>query len=95
VEKLAAIVRIADGLERSHRQLVTGVSCRVRSRKVEIEASARGDCEAELVAAKKKADLFERVFDRRVSFRAVPAGREEQVHLRDLEMLSAEALWNS
>jgi exopolyphosphatase/guanosine-5'-triphosphate,3'-diphosphate pyrophosphatase len=95
VEKLAAIVRIADGLERSHRQLVTGVSCRVRSRKVELEASARGDCEAELAAARKKADLFERVFDRKVSFRAVPSGREEQVHLRDLEMLSAEALWNS
>jgi exopolyphosphatase/guanosine-5'-triphosphate,3'-diphosphate pyrophosphatase len=95
VEKLAAIVRIADGLERSHRQLVTGVSCRIRSRKVELEVSARGDCEAELAAARKKANLFERVFDRKVSFRAVPTGRAEQVHLRDLEMLSAEALWNS
>ena len=42
VEKLAAILRIADGLDRSHRQLVTGISCRVRSRKIELEVSARG-----------------------------------------------------
>ena len=27
VEKLAALVRIADGLDRSHRQLVTDVGC--------------------------------------------------------------------
>ena len=33
VEKLAAILRIADGLDRSHRQIVTGVSCRVKARK--------------------------------------------------------------
>jgi exopolyphosphatase/guanosine-5'-triphosphate,3'-diphosphate pyrophosphatase len=93
VEKLAAILRIADGLDRSHRQLVTSVSCRLRSRRVELEAVARGDCEAELDAARRKADLFERVFDRRALFRAIPAAREEAVHQKDLEMISAEALW--
>ena len=94
VEKLAAILRIADGLDRSHRQVVTGVSCRVRSRKIEFEASARADCEPELSAARKKSDLFERVFDRTAAFRAVPAGRAEEVLQKDLEILSAEALWN-
>jgi exopolyphosphatase/guanosine-5'-triphosphate,3'-diphosphate pyrophosphatase len=92
VEKLAAIVRIADGLDCSHRQLVTGVECRIRSRRVELTA-ARGDCETELTAARDKADLFERVLDRRVSLRAVPAEREEKVLQKDLEILSAEALW--
>jgi exopolyphosphatase/guanosine-5'-triphosphate,3'-diphosphate pyrophosphatase len=95
VEKLAAILRIADGLDRSHRQLVTGVSCRVRSGKVELEASARADCEAELDAARDKADLFERVFDRRTSFRAVPAERDEEVSQKDLAILSTEALWSN
>jgi len=94
VEKLAAILRVADGLDRSHRQLVTGVSCRVRPRRLELEASARADCEPELDAARKKADLFERVFDRSVVLRAVPAGLAEDVHQRDLEILSAEALWS-
>jgi hypothetical protein len=56
--------------------------------------AARSDCEAELSAARKKADLFERVFDRRAVFGAVPAGREEETHQRDLEILSAEALWS-
>jgi exopolyphosphatase / guanosine-5'-triphosphate,3'-diphosphate pyrophosphatase len=94
VEKLAAILRIADGLDRSHRQIVTGVSCRVRSRRIELEASARADCEPELDAARKKANLFERVFDRRVTLKAIPAGSDEAVHQKDLEILSAEALWN-
>lgn len=95
VEKLASILRIADGLDRSHRQMVTGVTCRARSGKVEFEATARGDCEAELDAARRKADLFERVFDRRTSFRAVPAERDEEVSQKDLEILSTEALWSN
>lgn len=94
VEKLAAILRIADGLDRSHRQLVVGVTCRIRSRRVELEAAARSDAEAELAEARKKADLFERVFGRAISFRAVPAEREREVHQRDLAILSAEALWS-
>jgi exopolyphosphatase/guanosine-5'-triphosphate,3'-diphosphate pyrophosphatase len=93
VEKLAAILRIADGLDRSHRQIVTGVSCRVRARKIELEAAARMDCEPELDAARKKADLFEKVYDRSVALRAVPAGREDILQ-KDLEILSAEALWS-
>jgi exopolyphosphatase/guanosine-5'-triphosphate,3'-diphosphate pyrophosphatase len=93
VEKLAAIVRIADALDRSHRQLVTGVECRVRSRRVELTVSARADCEAELTEARRKGNLFERVFDRRLSLKAVPAEREEGVHQKDLEILSTEALW--
>ena len=93
VEKLAGILRIADGLDRSHRQLVTAVSCRTRGRKVELEAGARGDCEPELSAARKKANLFERVFDRSVLLKAVPAGRDQDVRQTDLEILSPEALW--
>jgi exopolyphosphatase / guanosine-5'-triphosphate,3'-diphosphate pyrophosphatase len=95
VEKLAGILRIADGLDRSHRQLVTSVTCRVRSGKVEIEAVALGDCEAELASARRKADLFEKVFDRRCSFRAVPADRVEETTQKDLEMLPNEALWSN
>ncbi|HTR03048.1 MAG TPA: Ppx/GppA phosphatase family protein [Thermoanaerobaculia bacterium] len=94
VEKLAAILRIADGLDRSHRQIVTAVSCRLRARRLEVEASARADCEPELDAARKKANLFESVFDRALSLKAVPVGSDEAVHQKDLEILSAEALWN-
>jgi exopolyphosphatase/guanosine-5'-triphosphate,3'-diphosphate pyrophosphatase len=93
VEKLAALLRIADALDRSHRQIVTEVSCRSGVKKVELEVSSRADCEAELAAARRKSDLFERIFHRKVAFRAVPAERGEAVHQRNLEMLSPEALW--
>jgi exopolyphosphatase/guanosine-5'-triphosphate,3'-diphosphate pyrophosphatase len=73
VKKLIAILRIADGLDRTHRRLVTGVTARIGLRRVEIQATAEDDCEAEIVGAKKKADVFEKIFDRRVDFRAVPA----------------------
>jgi hypothetical protein len=66
----------------------------VRPRRVEFEASARGDCEAELAAARKKANLFEKVFDRRPVFRAILAERREPLHQRNLEMVSADALWS-
>jgi hypothetical protein len=61
---------------------------------VEFEVGARGDCEAELMAARKKADLFEKIFNRRTVFRAVAAERLAPVLQRNLEMVSAEALWS-
>ena len=94
VEKLSAILRIADALDRSHGQLVVDVACKVRPRRVEIEAAARGDCEAELAAVRRKANLFEKVFGRRSVFRAVLAERREPLHQRNLEMVSADALWS-
>lgn len=94
VEKLSALLRIADGLDRTHGQLVVGVKCRVRPRRVEFEAVAQDDCEAELAAARKKADLFEKIFGRRAVFRAVAAERRGELHQRNLEMVSADALWS-
>ena len=72
VEKLIAVLRIADALDRTHRQLISSTAVRIRLRRVELEATASDDCEAELEAARAKSDLFEKVFDRRVEFRAVP-----------------------
>jgi exopolyphosphatase/guanosine-5'-triphosphate,3'-diphosphate pyrophosphatase len=94
VEKLSAILRIADAFDRSSEQLIVGVKCRVRGDRVEFEAAARADCEAELTAARKRANLFEKVFGRRAVFRAVSDEQREPLHQRNLEMASAEALWN-
>jgi exopolyphosphatase/guanosine-5'-triphosphate,3'-diphosphate pyrophosphatase len=94
VEKLSAILRIADGLDRSHRQLVAGVRCRVRPRRVEFEVASRDDCEAELTAARKKGNLFENLFGRRAVFGAVSAERRGPLQQTKLEMVSAEALWS-
>lgn len=67
VRILSALLRIADGLDRTHSSVVQTVN--VKSGKtMTIEAIATGEAEMELWAAKNRADLFEQVFRRRVRF---------------------------
>ena len=80
VEKLAAILRIADGLDRGHRQAVASVACRVRQKRVVFEVAAREDLARtpdeiapELESARRKAKLFFRVFGRRAVFKVEEA----------------------
>jgi exopolyphosphatase/guanosine-5'-triphosphate,3'-diphosphate pyrophosphatase len=73
VEKLASILRIADGLDRAHRQIVESVSCRVRRKRVVFEVESIEDPEPEIDAAQRKSDLFRRVYGRRAVFRAAAA----------------------
>jgi exopolyphosphatase/guanosine-5'-triphosphate,3'-diphosphate pyrophosphatase len=71
VEKLAAILRVADGLDGTHRQVVQSVSASIRRRNVVLTVAASASPELEIWAARKKAALFERVFDRKLEL--VPA----------------------
>lgn len=66
VEKLSAILRLADALDRSHRQVVTNVEVSVRRKRIVLGLDVDGSPDLELWAAGKKSDLFERVFDRSV-----------------------------
>ncbi|MGH9442408.1 MAG: HD domain-containing protein [Thermoanaerobaculia bacterium] len=76
VEKLAAILRVADGLDRGHRQNVESVSCRLRQKRVLFDVSALEDPAAELEAAVAKSKLFVRIFGRKPVFRvSEPAAR--------------------
>lgn len=75
VEKLAALLRIADGLDRSRRQLVRDVDVTLRRRKVVLSVIASGDPALEVWAAKEKAALFTRVFGRRVEIVVEPIRR--------------------
>ena len=75
VVKLAALLRIADGLDRTHRGVVTGLKAEIRRKKVILTAHARGPCELELWAAKKKAGLFEKVFGRKLVLKAARSMR--------------------
>lgn len=64
----AAILRIADGLDRSHACAVQGLYCRIGQRKVRCVIDARVDVELEIWGARRKGDFFERVFDRKIEF---------------------------
>jgi exopolyphosphatase/guanosine-5'-triphosphate,3'-diphosphate pyrophosphatase len=73
VEKLAALLRVADALDRTHRGRVADLRVEVRRKKVILRAATRGAADLELWAAGEKGDLFERVFGRRLVVR--PAKR--------------------
>ncbi len=64
----AALLRLADGLDRSHCGVVSAVKCKVGRHHVEVILKSRGDAELEVWAARRKMDLFADVFERTVSF---------------------------
>lgn len=59
VRRLAALLRVADGLDRQHLQDVDGVEATVSDEGIEIVALARRNVNPAIVAAFKKADLLE------------------------------------
>lgn len=63
---LAGILRIADGLDRSYTQRVRHVTCEVGDRAVTLRLDADGDASLEVWGARRKRDLFEEVFSRKV-----------------------------
>ena len=69
VRKLAALLRIADGLDRTHTNAVTSLEAsQTRPGRWRISVEGRGALTAELWAAReKKAGLFEEVFGVRVA----------------------------
>jgi len=70
VRALAAILRLALALDRTHQQHVGAVTARVRDNAVRIVVQAHGDTNVDLWAAERKVELFEKVFRRKVSFAA-------------------------
>ncbi|MDC8447910.1 MAG: Ppx/GppA family phosphatase [Nitrospira sp.] len=70
VKILASLLRIADGLDRTHFSLVQAVTVRFK-KEITIEVHLTGDAEMELWAAKSRADLFEQIFHRPVLFSGV------------------------
>lgn len=68
VRKLAALLRIADGLDRRHRDIFADVHCRVDKRSVHIDLGLRRDTDSsiEIWGAERRKELFEEVFRRKV-----------------------------
>src|SRR5258707_435918 len=62
VRRLAGILRVADGLDRTHGRVIERGRCRMGDGWVRIHAAAARDPSIELEDAKRKAALFERAF---------------------------------
>lgn len=67
VQKLAALLRIADGLDRSQFAVVQRLKVG-RGRTIRVMLDVTSDPELEIWAATSRADLFERVFRRGIEF---------------------------
>jgi exopolyphosphatase / guanosine-5'-triphosphate,3'-diphosphate pyrophosphatase len=71
VVRLAALLRIADALDREHLQAVRDVRARVGRGRLSLEASGEGDLLLESWALRRKAGLFEQTFGLEVSLAPV------------------------
>jgi exopolyphosphatase / guanosine-5'-triphosphate,3'-diphosphate pyrophosphatase len=71
VLKLAAILQVADGLDRSHSQKVHDLQCSVDDEKVIFKIDCT-DCDLELWSAERKAKWFTNIFKIEATFESEP-----------------------
>jgi exopolyphosphatase/guanosine-5'-triphosphate,3'-diphosphate pyrophosphatase len=64
IRRLAAILRLADALDREHREKVVEISVSVDRKRVVLRLRGEHDYSLEMWTAKRKAPLFEATFDR-------------------------------
>jgi exopolyphosphatase/guanosine-5'-triphosphate,3'-diphosphate pyrophosphatase len=69
--KLSAILRLADGLDRSHSQRIKDVRCEKHKKNLRLYLVSDKDIEIEIWGAKQKDDLFENVFAMKVEYKHV------------------------
>jgi exopolyphosphatase/guanosine-5'-triphosphate,3'-diphosphate pyrophosphatase len=69
--RLAAILRIAEGLDHSHRQRVGAIHAKFQRGAVGLQISARGDATEDVRDANRSGELFEHEFHVRLYFRPV------------------------
>src|SRR2546423_3101568 len=70
VQKLAALLRIGDGLDRRHMQYVVDLKTVMQPAKIALHLLTREFADREIEAAKKKSDLAQWVFQREFVFSA-------------------------
>ena len=66
VLKLAALLRLADGLDRSHSDAIKNLNCKIGKNKIIVDIESRGDITLEMDGFKNKKDLFEKIYERKI-----------------------------
>jgi exopolyphosphatase/guanosine-5'-triphosphate,3'-diphosphate pyrophosphatase len=69
VAKMAAILRVADALDRSNSQRIKDIKCTQADRRLVITVPSADDLSLEQLALRQKANLFQEVFGMTVSLR--------------------------
>ncbi len=68
VSSLAALLRVGDGLDRSHAGLVKAMDVQLNGSAVTLNLLSDSDLDLELYATDRRADLFRKVFGRELTF---------------------------
>lgn len=99
VKFLAAFVRLAEGLDRSHAQVIRDFRWETSGQRLRIRLRTTGDAELELWAAHRHAAPLARLLDKNIVFEAVPeerpGGKANGTHAeqtRDASHLSGASL---
>ena len=69
--RLASILRIAEGLDHSHRQRISSIQAKFQRGAVGLQLGARGDAAEDISDANRSAELFENEFHVRLYFRPI------------------------
>lgn len=69
VRTLSAVLRVADGLDRTHMRLVKSISLRIDSGEAHFDLVAESDPSVDVWGAERKADLWQKVFSLTPVFR--------------------------
>lgn len=77
--RLAALLRIADGLDRSHRSAVYRIVCTISETQLVLRLATVGPVSVELSVLPEKTRLFEDVYGRRVEVLVEPASLFDSV----------------
>jgi exopolyphosphatase / guanosine-5'-triphosphate,3'-diphosphate pyrophosphatase len=72
VQQLAALLRIADGLDRSHQQLIKGLSVELQPGRILLSLTTARAASREMAAAQKKSDLARNIFLREIEIIQLP-----------------------
>jgi len=63
---LAGLLRVADGLDRTHRSLIANLACGIRSNKIVVHCDVRRPAQEEQQEALDKGELFEQILERKL-----------------------------
>jgi exopolyphosphatase/guanosine-5'-triphosphate,3'-diphosphate pyrophosphatase len=77
VSRLAAILRVADSLDRERTQRVIGVTAKISDNDVSLWLDGTAGVLLEGWTLKQKANLFEKIFDRKIRLRFL--GEEQPI----------------
>jgi exopolyphosphatase/guanosine-5'-triphosphate,3'-diphosphate pyrophosphatase len=90
VRTLAAILRLAEGLDRSHAQAISGVELQERADRYRLKVRTAGDAELEVWAAGRHIEPFERLVGKPVAVEAIGARHAE--HTDNASRVSGKAV---